>query len=869
MLNWALQAGTLRLRWRGTRQGAIGICPYYKKSDPRIRRDSAGLNLSRPTESNNNMIGRVLPRYLVLVATLTLAVVGMTWMIYGQYRWLATDIVERSVEEHKAILEGSYEGRARAQLHRIADSIAAASGQNDSASTSLLLEKATLENEHLAGVRYVRRDLPILQAGDVPEQVGDVSTQWAKDNLYLTYPVTLGDENFGVLIGNFTLNELRREVNQFRRQLIGQGRERRRASFIRIGIATLLMLGLCGVVIWVIVKNQSARIRALKVQAEKLSDADFGEPLRVLHGDDLGDLAEVFNNMREKLKRTTVSRDYIDNVLASMNEAIIVTSADGCIKRINEATAKMLDYTEEELLGQSLDLIVDKRKSRVFEAASPSGIPREGFLLTKSLESIPVSFTASVIGGDGIDSEDRVFAAQNITERRRSEQRIRYLARIDPLTKVSNRMQFQHLLQRAIARAGRNKKSLYLFYVDIDHFKDINDTFGHHAGDTTLETVAKRLTAALPEGSVIGRLAGDEFAVIITRADGGVLTKLKLDKLARSLLDRLADPFDVQGHEVFLTASMGIACYPEDAPNVIDLIRNADAALYHGKKQGGNVFSYYAPAMNEAAVERLMTRSKLKRAFERDELLVHYQPKYNLETGDVCGAEALVRWELPERGIILPSDFIPIAEETNLIVEIGEWVLDRVCEDFRYWQRSVSTPGRVSVNLSLKQLRQRNFISRISSILRSYQVSPTSLELEITETTLMENPIRTIKLLDELYSLGLHLAIDDFGTGYSSLSALQQFPITTLKIDKSFVRHVASNADDATIVGTIIHMGRSLQMDVVAEGVESEEQLNFLQTLDCTYVQGLLFGEPMSSDNYLELLLAQAEGTDTHRALFA
>jgi diguanylate cyclase (GGDEF)-like protein len=430
-------------------------------------------------------------------------------------------------------------------------------------------------------------------------------------------------------------------------------------------------------------------------------------------------------------------------------------------------------------------------------------------------------------------------------------------------------MQFQHLLQRAIARARRNKTSLCLFYVDIDHFKEINDTFGHLAGDTTLETVAERLTAVLPAGSVIGRLAGDEFAVIVNNVEGGDLPKPTLDKLARKLLDRLADPFYVQGHEVFMTASMGIALYPKDAPNVIDLIRNADAALYSAKKDGGNIFSYYAPVMNEAAVERLMTKSKLKRSFERDELLVHYQPKYNLETGEVFGAEALVRWELPDRGIILPSDFIPLAEETNLIIEIGEWVLDRVCEDFRYWQRSISTPGRVSVNLSLKQLRQPNFINRISSILRSYQVSPTSLELEITETTLMENPTRTIKLLDELYSLGLHLAIDDFGTGYSSLSALQQFPISTLKIDKSFVANVAHNADDATIVGTIIHMGRNLKMDVVAEGVETEEQLNFLQTLDCTYVQGLLFGNPMSSDNYLELLLAQVEGTDVHRALFA
>jgi EAL domain-containing protein (putative c-di-GMP-specific phosphodiesterase class I) len=299
------------------------------------------------------------------------------------------------------------------------------------------------------------------------------------------------------------------------------------------------------------------------------------------------------------------------------------------------------------------------------------------------------------------------------------------------------------------------------------------------------------------------------------------------------------------------------------------LIRNADAALYHAKKLDGNMFSFYAPKMNEASVERLMTKSKLKRAFERDELLVHYQPKYDLVTGEVFGAEALVRWELPERGLILPSDFIPIAEDSNLIIDIGEWVLDKVCEDFRLWQRSISSPGRVSVNLSLKQLRQLNFVSRISSILRGHEVSPTSLELEITETTLMENPERTIKMLDQLYALGLHLAIDDFGTGYSSLSALQQFPISTLKIDKSFVRDVATNPDDAVIVDTIIQMGRNMNMDVVAEGVESEAQLNFLQKLGCTYVQGLLFGEPMSSDNYLELLLAQAEGTDTYRALFA
>jgi diguanylate cyclase (GGDEF)-like protein/PAS domain S-box-containing protein len=639
-------------------------------------------------------------------------------------------------------------------------------------------------------------------------------------------------------------------------------------SFVWIEIFSALVLLFSGIAIWIIARNQTERIRELKREAEKLRDADFGEPLSVQPGE-LGDLAAVFNDMRDKLKATTISRDYVDSILSSMNDALIVTSSDGRIKRINKATSHMLGYEEPELLGMSIDHIVNVMKSGSLVDQKPFGLPREAFFESKLGESIPISYTCSFLGGKEAESGDRIFAAQNITERRRAEKRIRYLARIDALTKIPNRMQFQHLLQRRIARARRSSKPLCLFYIDIDAFKEINDTFGHLAGDTTLETVAERLGAALPNDSIIGRLAGDEFAVILDGLGPDDQGRKQTNVMAQLLLDRLADPFFVQGHEVFMTASMGIAYYPKDAPNVIDLIRNADAALYHAKKSGGNLYSYYEPSMNEAAVERLMTKSKLKRSFERDELLVHYQPKYNLETGEVFGAEALVRWELPERGMILPSDFIPIAEETNLIIEIGEWVLDKVCEDFRFWQRSVSSPGRVSVNLSLKQLRQPNFIRRISSILRSYEVSPTSLELEITETTLMENPERTIRLLDQLYALGLHLAIDDFGTGYSSLSALQQFPISTLKIDQSFVRHVSSNPDDATIVSTIIQMGQNLDMDVVAEGVESEDQLAFLQRLGCTYAQGLLFGDPMSSDSYLELLLAQAEGTDTYRALFA
>jgi diguanylate cyclase (GGDEF)-like protein len=403
----------------------------------------------------------------------------------------------------------------------------------------------------------------------------------------------------------------------------------------------------------------------------------------------------------------------------------------------------------------------------------------------------------------------------------------------------------------------------------LDRFKEVNDTFGHAAGDRTLEILSERLTRNLSKDTVIGRLAGDEFAMFIDDLPIDLDNRPALASLARTLLDEISRAFYVNQQEVYLTASVGIAICPYDAENVIDLIRNADAAMYHSKQNGGNSSAFYIPEMNAAAVERLMLKSKLRRALERDELVILYQPKVDLRDGRVVGAEALLRWRLPGHGDISPSQFIPLAEETSLILDIGEWVMNRVAADYHEWQKTVPEPGRIAINLSLRQLKQPSFIARCRNVFRRNEVSPTCFELEVTETTIMTDPKRTIGLLNELYAMGLHLAIDDFGTGYSSLSALQQFPISTLKIDQSFVRDVAVDSDDAAIVRTIIDMGKSLNLVVIAEGVETVEQLEFLRKHGCWFAQGRLLSDAIEARKFLGVLAAQAQGNAAHAVLCA
>ncbi len=807
----------------------------------------------------------LLPKYLLSALILALGIIcTVSLALYSNYTDLSAELVETGLESTNAATEARVLADYSQQLARIERLVDRPIANNDIEDRERIIQTQLESIQGLEALYY--EPLEAVRVDDAPG--GPAAETWTDDRLTLRADVIYARRYLGQLVAVFSLSELRAENTALSSELAGIEQRYRTRGAIWVAATTFAMLFGCALLAWLTASRLIRPISQLTEQAQKVAEGDYGERLPENRSDEIGDMAAAFNRMRDQLRQTTISRDYIDSVLASMNDAVIVTGPDGAISRVNGATEALLGYSERELIGLPVQHIVAQDKLRAFLDSELGPRAAESTFVAKSGERIPVSWTGSIIESDNPLFAGTIYTAHNIRERKRAEQRIRYLARIDALTKVPNRMQFQHLLQRGLARARREGHQIALLYLDIDQFKDINDTFGHLAGDAALETLTKRLSRELPEGSIVGRLAGDEFAVIIDDLSMEKKVRSRIAKQAKQLLQRIEDPFEVQGHEVFMTASIGIAFYPDHGGNVIDLIRNADAALYNAKKTGGNRYELYTPSMNEAAVERLMLKSKLRRSFERNELLLHYQPKYSLSDGKVIGAEALVRWDLPERGLIMPAEFIPLAEENNLIVEIGEWVLDRVCADYREWQKTIPDPGRVAVNLSLRQLRQLNFAKKMSKIFRRHGVSPTSLEFEITETTLMEDPQRTIKILDELYAMGLHLAIDDFGTGYSSLSALQQFPLQTLKIDRSFVRDAAIDTDDATIVETIIDMGRSLKMDVVAEGVETEEQLAFLQTLHCNFVQGMLFGEPMNAGDYHDLLTAQQDGTDKYRALF-
>jgi len=639
-----------------------------------------------------------------------------------------------------------------------------------------------------------------------------------------------------------------------------------RLALLAASGATLLVVALA--VAWRVSRRLESPLELLRDAAWEMA-AGRSTSLALPEGGHTREVSQALAAVGARLAASEAAARWLDVTLDSMADSVFVTAPDGSIRRANAAATRLTGWSAKQLCELNLATLVAEQDRGEFDIVTASSGMRELTFTTRSGQTIPVSLSGSRIVDEDPNLRGCVFLAHDITSRKRTERRIRYLARYDALTKVPNRMQFQHSLQQAMARARRAGRGVALLYLDLDQFKEINDTFGHAAGDRTLEILSERLIAQIPKETMLGRLAGDEFGLFVENLPREEDNRAMLGALARDLLEQLGRPFHIGNQEILITASIGVALCPQDADNVVDLIRDADAAMYHSKQNGGNSCSFYTPDMSAIAVERLMLKSKLRRAIERDELVMLYQPKVDLDHGRVVGAEALLRWRLPGHGDIPPAQFIPLAEESDLINAIGEWVLKRVCQDYRRWQDEVPQPGRVSINLSLKQLRQAEFIPNCRSVFSDLGVSPVNFELEITETTLMTDARRMVGLLDELRGMGLHLSIDDFGTGYSSLSALQQFPVGTLKIDQAFVQHAADSRDDTTLVRTIVEMGRNLELEVVAEGIETSRQLAHLQELGCHLGQGRLFGEPMAADALLELLLAQARGEKQFEALFA
>jgi diguanylate cyclase (GGDEF)-like protein/PAS domain S-box-containing protein len=552
-------------------------------------------------------------------------------------------------------------------------------------------------------------------------------------------------------------------------------------------------------------------------------------------------------------------------LLDSTSEGIYGIDREGRCIFINEAGAAMLGYRPDEVLGGSMHALLHHEREDgspypdeacpIFTAAQ-SGVAcrvdNEVFW-RKDGTSFPVEYSAAPLSGDG-GVTGAVVAFTDITRRKQVEAQLNDLAHYDALTGLPNRRLFTNLLPKALARAGRSNRMVALLFLDLDRFKRINDTLGHACADLLLKAFGAKLLGCVRTTDTVSRLGGDEFTIILEDlpcSDEAML-------VARRILDALAVPFTIEGREVFVASSIGIALFPSDGQDADSLMVNADAAMYAAKERRGS-FQFYAPDMNNRADERLRLETGLRHALQRREFVLHYQPQIDVRSGAIVGVEALVRWQHPDRGLVPPNDFIPLAEDTGLIVPIGEWVLRTACAQVMAWQADGRPPLRLAVNLSNRQFLQPDLVEMICRIVKETGFDPHCLELELTESLLIRNMERTIDVLQSLHGLGIRLSIDDFGTGYSSLGYLKHLPVHALKIDQSFVRHVTTNAKDASIVKAIIALARSLNLEVIAEGVETEQQGAVLQTEQCFEMQGYYFSRPVPAGD-LAAWMAQREG---------
>jgi diguanylate cyclase (GGDEF)-like protein/PAS domain S-box-containing protein len=585
-------------------------------------------------------------------------------------------------------------------------------------------------------------------------------------------------------------------------------------------------------------------------------------------------LSDVTELRRERERADEAGR-LNETILANAPFSVIATDKRGLIRSVNPAGERLLGYEAGELLGRNvlhtvmradeLAALAERTAREIGQPVDPRRVigvrtlrgTREELEVSyrrKDGSDLPVMLALAPLRDRAGELTGFLGIAYDVTERKRSEAYIRHMAHHDELTGLPNRTLLQERTAAAIDAARAGGHHLAVLLIDLDRFKQINDSLGHHAGDVVLCSVAARLKHCLRSTDMVARMGGDEFVILLPQLD----TPQQAERVAAKLLQAMVEPVQAGPHRLSVTPSIGIACFPRDGDDLTMLLRNADAAMYQSKGQGRNGYTLYTPQMHAASAQRLELEGELREALERGQLSLHYQPLVSLADGSVVGVEALLRWAHPERGNISPVDFIPIAEDTGLIVPIGEWVLRTACSDMRRLQQLTGRRLKVAVNLSPRQLRMPDVATMIADALRAADWPADALELEITESMVVENPDASIAVMQRLRAMGVGMAIDDFGTGYSSLSYLTRFPVAKLKLDRSFVRGLPHSERDAAIATSVVAMGHGLKLQVLAEGVETDAQMRFLRELGCEMGQGWLFAKAMPFDALLQHL-AQAD----------
>jgi len=561
-------------------------------------------------------------------------------------------------------------------------------------------------------------------------------------------------------------------------------------------------------------------------------------------------------SLRRKLADMVKQRDERYRILVeTMNEGVAVLTRDMYFSYVNDALCRMLGYPESELIDRRIVDFFDPENRAIVKAQWEKralGVeePYEVVWTAKRGRKVVTQISPRNIYDDEGNQVGSFSVVTDMTERKRVENELRIQLQYDPLTGLVNRTLFTERLDRALLAARRDSHNVAVLQLDLDRFKRINDSLGHEVGDALLAAVAKRLEAKVDDWDTVARLGADEFALVFTNIGNPMEVVSRVERIQSAF----STPYSLRGRDVTITSSIGISIWPSDGHSAQVLMNNADAAMYHAKSMGRDGYQFYTDALNKAAFQRLEIENQLRRAFDRDELVLHYQPKVDLANGRIVGVEALVRWQHKERGLLLPNLFIPIAEETGLIDRLSDWLLEEACRQAKVWQDLVDTPIVVGVNVSASQFSSEDMIAKVLSALAKAQLDPEFLELEITESMAMENVERSVNILEQLRALGVGVALDDFGTGHASLNYIKRFCFRAVKMDRCFIEDVESDQVDAAIVKAIIEMGHGLGLVVIAEGVENQAQLEFLRTHHCDQIQGFYICKPLAAEAIESLL---------------